>query len=146
MTGGGSDIGAPGEPTPVGGYLLADDPVEINVGRPRTTITVRNTGDRPIQVGSHYHFFEVNKALEFDRAVTLGQRLDIAAGTAIRFEPGDERQVTLVPVGGTGRVFGFANLFDGRLAQGRPDPAEAAAAMARATSQGFRSRREEPGA
>ncbi len=145
MTGGGSNIGAPGEPTPVGGYVLADEPVEINVGRPRTRVTVRNTGDRPIQVGSHYHFFEVNKALEFERPVTLGQRLDIPAGTAIRFEPGDERQVTLVPVGGTRRVFGFANLFDDQIAGSAPGPAQAAAAIARAASEGFRSRDEEPG-
>ncbi len=82
------------------------------VGRGRR-ITVRNTGDRPIQVGSHFHFFEVNRALDFDRAATLGQRLDIPAGAGIRFEPGDEQQVTLVPVGGRRLVFGFNNLVDG---------------------------------
>jgi urease subunit beta len=99
--------------TPVGGYVLADAPVEINAGRPRVTVTVRNTGDRPIQVGSHFHFFEVNRALDFDREVAFGRRLDIPAGTAIRFEPGDERDVTLVPYGGKQRVHGFNNLVDG---------------------------------
>jgi urease subunit beta len=99
--------------TPVGGYVLADLPVEINAGRPRVTVTVRNTGDRPIQVGSHFHFFEVNRALDFDREQAFGHRLDILAGTAIRFEPGDERDVTLVPYGGKHRVHGFNNLVDG---------------------------------
>jgi urease subunit beta len=99
--------------TPVGGYVLAAAPVEINAGRPRLRLAVRNTGDRPIQVGSHFHFFEVNRALEFDREQAFGQRLDIAAGTAVRFEPGDEREVTLVPFGGKRRVHGFNNLVDG---------------------------------
>jgi urease subunit beta len=99
--------------TPVGGYVLADAPVEINPGRPRVTVTVRNTGDRPIQVASHFHFFEVNRALAFDRQRAFGHRLDIAAGTAIRFEPGDERDVTLVPYRGKHRVHGFNNLVDG---------------------------------
>ena len=99
--------------TPVGGYILADAPVEINVGRPRVKITVRNTGDRPIQIGSHFHFFEVNRALAFDRAKAFGHRLDIPAGTAVRFEPGDEKDVTLVPFGGKRRVHGFNNLVDG---------------------------------
>jgi len=113
VSSGGGPITQPGEPTPVGGYLLADEPIEINVGRPRTTLTVRNTGDRPIQVGSHFHFFEVNRALEFERAAALGQRLDIPAGAGIRFEPGDEQQVTLVPVGGSRDIHGFNNLVDG---------------------------------
>jgi urease subunit beta len=99
--------------TPVGGYVLADAPVEINVGRPRLTITVRNTGDRPIQVGSHFHFFEVNRALDFDRPQAFGRRLDVPAGTAVRFEPGDEKHVTLVPFAGKRRVHGFNNLVDG---------------------------------
>jgi urease subunit beta len=99
--------------TPVGGYVLAPAPVEINAGRPRLKLAVRNTGDRPIQVGSHFHFFEVNRALEFDRERAFGQRLDIAAGTAVRFEPGDQREVTLVPFGGKRRVHGFNNLVDG---------------------------------
>ena len=77
------------------------------------TLKVRNTGDRPIQVGSHYHFFEVNRALEFDRRAAFGMRLDIPATTAVRFEPGDEKEVTLVPFAGKQRVYGFANLVDG---------------------------------
>jgi urease subunit beta len=99
--------------TAVGGYILAAAPVEINVGRPRLNVLVRNTGDRPIQVGSHFHFFEVNRALAFDRERAFGQRLDIAAGTAVRFEPGDQQEVTLVPFGGKVRVHGFNNLVDG---------------------------------
>ena len=99
--------------TPVGGYILAAEPVEINAGRPQVKVTVRNTGDRPVQVGSHFHFFEVNRALEFARDKAFGRRLDIAAGTAVRFEPGDEREVTLVPFGGKQRVHGFNNLVDG---------------------------------
>lgn len=98
--------------TPVGGYELAEDPLELNRGRATTTIKVRNTGDRPIQVGSHFHFFEVNRALEFDRAAAFGKHLDIMAATAIRFEPGDEKEVTLVPFGGKQRVFGFNGLVD----------------------------------
>jgi urease subunit beta len=99
--------------TPVGGYVLAAAPLEINAGRPRLTLAVRNTGDRPVQVASHFHFFEANRALEFDREQAFGHRLDIAAGTAVRFEPGDEREVTLVPFGGKRRVHGFNNLVDG---------------------------------
>jgi urease subunit beta len=99
--------------TPVGGYILAADPIEINAGRPRRTLVVRNTGDRPVQVASHYHFFEVNRALEFDREQSFGHRLDILAGSAVRFEPGDEREVTLVPFGGKRRVHGFNDLVDG---------------------------------
>lgn len=98
---------------PVGGYVLRDEPVELNVGRPRQKVTVRNTGDRPIQVGSHFHFMEVNRALAFDREATFGWRLDIAAGTAVRFEPGDEKEVTLVPFGGKQRVHGFNGFVDG---------------------------------
>jgi urease subunit beta len=99
--------------TPVGGYILAAEPVEINAGRPRVKLAVRNTGDRPVQVASHFHFFEVNRALEFNRERSFGHRLDIAAGTAIRFEPGDQTEVTLVPFGGKQRVHGFNDLVDG---------------------------------
>jgi urease subunit beta len=81
--------------------------IELNAALPRTTLTVANTGDRPIQVGSHYHFAEANPALSFDRLAARGQRLDIAAGTAVRFEPGQSREVTLVPFQGLRRVFGF---------------------------------------
>ncbi len=94
-------------------YLLRDEPVELNAGLRTQTLTVENTGDRPIQVGSHYHFFEVNRALRFERAHALGMRLNIPAGLAIRFEPGDEREVELVAFGGLGRAVGFNNLADG---------------------------------
>jgi len=99
--------------TPVGGYVLSAAPVEINAGRPREKLSVRNTGDRPIQVGSHFHFFEVNRALEFDRMQAFGWRLDVPAGTAVRFEPGDQKEVMLVPFGGKMRIHGFNNLVDG---------------------------------
>ena len=85
----------------------ADGDIELNAGLPRTTLTVANTGDRPIQIGSHYHFAETNPALHFDRTTARGQRLDIAAGTAVRFEPGQTREVTLVPFQGKRTVFGF---------------------------------------
>jgi len=81
--------------------------ITLNPGRETTVLMVSNTGDRPVQVGSHYHFAEANSALEFDRDAALGQRLDIAAGTAVRFEPGQSREVTLVPVSGARRIFGF---------------------------------------
>jgi urease subunit beta len=93
------------------GEILVDDgEIELNEGLPRTKLTVANTGDRPIQVGSHYHFAETNAALAFDRATAHGQRLDIAAGTAIRFEPGQSREVTLIPLRGLRRVIGFRGL------------------------------------
>src|SRR6202161_3966551 len=90
--------------------------IELNVGLPRIVLTVANTGDRPIQVGSHYHFAETNAALAFDRNLARGQRLDIAAGTAVRFEPGQEREVTLVPYRGTRHVYGFRGDIMGALA------------------------------
>ena len=99
--------------TPVGGLVLAAGDIEINAGYPVTTIKVRNTGDRPIQVGSHFHFFETNSALEFDRGQAFGMRLNIPATTAIRFEPGDEKEVSLVPYQGKQRVFGFNGLVNG---------------------------------
>jgi urease subunit beta len=105
----------------VGGVILAAGDIEMNVGRPTVTLKVRNTGDRPVQVGSHYHFFEVNRELAFDRAAAFGMRLDIPATTAIRFEPGDERQVTLVPLAGKRYAHGFANLVDGWVGTG-PTP------------------------
>jgi len=98
---------------PVGGLVLAKGDIEINAGYATTTLKVRNTGDRPIQVGSHYHFFEVNAALEFDRAQAFGKRLNIPATTALRFEPGDEKEVVLVPYQGKQRVLGFNSLVDG---------------------------------
>src|SRR5699024_7748635 len=98
---------------PVGGLVLGRGEIEINAGYPVTELTVRNTGDRPIQVGSHFHFFEVNADLEFDRKQAFGQRLNIPATTALRFEPGDERKVSLVPIQGKQRVYGFNSLVDG---------------------------------
>jgi urease beta subunit len=89
--------------------------LELNVGLPKVTVLVANTGDRPIQVGSHYHFYETNAALDFDREKTRGFRLDIAAGTAVRFEPGQSREVTLVPFGGKREVYGFRGLVMGKL-------------------------------
>ena len=90
-----------------GEVITQDGDIELNEGAPRITIEVANTGDRPVQVGSHYHFFETNEALSFDRDKARGMRLDIAAGTAVRFEPGQRREVTLVPYGGLRRVYGF---------------------------------------
>ena len=92
-----------------------DGDIELNVGRERVTVRVANSGDRPIQVGSHYHFYETNNALSFDRELTRGFRLDIAAGTAVRFEPGQERDVTLVKYAGEQRVFGFQGKVMGSL-------------------------------
>ncbi|MFF7190415.1 urease subunit beta [Streptomyces sp. NPDC008222] len=123
--------------TPVGGYVLADAPVEINARRPRVELTVRNTGDRPVQVASHFHFFEANRALEFDRAAAFGCRLDVPAGTAVRFEPGDEQRVTLVPFGGKRRLIGFNNLVDGWAPPGGAHRPHAAHAMHRAAESGF---------
>lgn len=90
-----------------GEYQIAPGEIDLNPGRPLVCIQVANTGDRPIQVGSHYHFFETNRALVFDRPATLGFRLNIAAGTAVRFEPGQTREVELVALAGKRRVFGF---------------------------------------
>src|SRR6478735_3227391 len=94
-------------------YLVGDEPVQINAGRRTATITVANTGDRAIQVGSHFHFFEANRALRFDRAAAFGMRLDIPAGTAVRFEPGERKDVALVAFGGTRRVIGLNGLTEG---------------------------------
>jgi urease subunit beta len=106
---------------PVGGLILAEGEIELNAGRPTISLKVRNTGDRPIQVGSHFHFFETNRALEFDRPATFGMRLDIPASTAIRFEPGDEKEVTLVPMGGKQHCYGFNDLVNGWTGGG-PSP------------------------
>ena len=109
---------------------MDDGEIELNAGRDTTRVSVRNTGDRPVQVGSHYHFFEVNRALDFDRRAAYGMRLDIPAGTAVRFEPGDEREVRLVQIGGARRAIGFAALVDGDL-----DDVEGG--LRRAREQGF---------
>jgi urease subunit beta len=90
-----------------GEFITPDGEIELNAGQHRTMLTVANTGDRPIQVGSHYHFFETNPALRFDRAAARGKRLDIAAGTAVRFEPGQTREVALIPFRGARRAIGF---------------------------------------
>jgi urease subunit beta len=107
-----------------GEVLTAPGDIELNVGRPVLTVEVANTGDRPIQVGSHYHFYETNNALGFDREATRGYRLDIPAGTAVRFEPGQTRTVDLVPYAGERRVFGFQGKVMGPLdAAAGADPA-----------------------
>ena len=98
-----------------GEYLIQDGEIELNAGRRTLSITVANSGDRPIQVGSHFHFFETNDALSFDRASTRGMRLNIAAGTAVRFEPGQSREVELVELAGDRRVYGFAGRIMGAL-------------------------------
>ena len=115
-----------------GEYLLGEADIEANVGRRVARLTVANTGDRPIQVGSHFHFFEVNKALRFERAQAWGMRLDIPAGTAVRFEPGDEKAVALVELGGAREVHGLNALTDGSTA-----PARRVEALGRAARGGF---------
>lgn len=101
--------------TPI--YLLADGVIEMNAGRRTATLDVTNAGDRAVQVGSHYHFFEVNPALRFDRGAAYGMRLDVPSGTAVRFEPGDTRPVRLVAIGGARRVFGGRGAVHGPLEQ-----------------------------
>jgi len=115
-----------------GEYRLAEGDVIANAGRPTVELVVANTGDRPIQVGSHFHFFEANKALRFDRARAFGMRLNVPAGTAVRFEPGDEKKVTLVALGGTREVYGLNG-----LTEGRTDAARLEEALARARAAGF---------
>ena len=123
---------------PPGGYVCRGEPIAFHQNRPMTTLKVRNTGDRPVQVGSHFHFFEANRALEFDRAAAFGQHLAIPASTALRFEPGDEREVNLVPYGGARAIYGFNNLVDGPTA-GEAGAANKRKALARAAERGFRS-------
>jgi urease subunit beta len=98
-----------------GEIITASGDIELNAGQNAITLSVANTGDRPVQVGSHYHFYEVNEALDFDRQVAKGYRLDIAAGTAVRFEPGQTRDVTLVALAGDRKVFGFNRKIMGKL-------------------------------
>ncbi|MFS4581803.1 urease subunit beta [Phaeobacter sp. C3_T13_0] len=98
-----------------GELMPADGVLALNADRPATKLMVANTGDRPVQVGSHYHFAEANPALEFDRETARGQRLDIAAGTAVRFEPGQRRSVSLIPIAGARRIFGFNSAVMGDL-------------------------------
>ena len=98
-----------------GEYFLRSEPIEANVGRRTASLVVTNRGDRPIQVGSHCHFFEVNRALDFDRNLAYGMRLNVPAGSAVRFEPGDSREVEIVALGGSRRVFGINGLVNGKL-------------------------------
>ncbi|MFD7922178.1 urease subunit beta [Streptomyces sp. NPDC059740] len=114
-------------------YLYGDDPIVINADRAKVRISVANTGDRAVQIGSHYHFFETNRALSFDREAAYGMRLDIPSGTAVRFEPGDTREVALCAFAGTGRLDGFAGLVGGGLSA--PDTRRAA--LRRAAERGF---------
>jgi urease subunit beta len=105
-----------------GEIITADGDIELNVGRRVQTLKVANQGDRPIQVGSHYHFFETNEALAFDRAASRGYRLNIAAGTAVRFEPGQERTVELVELAGDRVVYGFVGAIMGKLDKAKAKP------------------------
>jgi urease subunit beta len=123
---------------PVGGYVCRKEDISFHEKLPVTVLAVRNTGDRPVQVGSHFHFFEVNPKLEFDRAAAFGQHLDIPAATALRFEPGDEREVKLVPYEGKRAVYGFNNLVDGPTA-GKTAAPKKTKAVALAAKRGFRS-------
>jgi urease beta subunit len=116
-----------------GEYLCDGPPLELNAGRPTCTLEVNNTGDRPVQVGSHFHFFEVNRALIFDRAAAYGMRLDLPAGTAVRFEPGDIKTVRLVAMAGLRQVYGGSGLVMGAL----DDPATRQRALDKLRQAGF---------
>jgi len=116
-----------------GEYLLAEGDIEANVGRETLVLTVANTGDRPIQVGSHFHFFEANRALAFDRKAAFGKRLNIPSGTAVRFEPGEKKVVTLVSLGGAKKVFGLNGLINGETS-----PSSRETALKLATEAGFK--------
>lgn len=115
----------------------ASDPVEANAGRRTEELEVANVGDRPIQVGSHFHFFEVNRCLRFERSRAFGMRLNVPAGTAVRFEPGDNKRVTLVELGGSGKVYGLNGLTNGPADQSVEQRARRIAACDAARSQGF---------
>jgi urease beta subunit len=119
-----------------GEYFLAADPVVANATRQTIELEVANIGDRPIQVGSHFHFFEVNRSLRFDRARAFGMRLNVPAGTAVRFEPGDHKKVTLVALGGATQVYGLNGLTNGPASPSGADGKKKAACEA-AKSQGF---------
>ena len=114
-------------------FVTDGPPIDANAGRPMATLLVQNTGDRPIQVGSHFHFFEANRALRFDRAAAYGMRLNVAAGTAIRFEPGEEKEIVVVSLGGTREVYGNNGLVMGAL----DDPKNQSKALADIADQGF---------
>ncbi len=117
-----------------GEIVVADGPpIRANAGRSMATLLVQNRGDRPIQVGSHFHFFEANRALRFDRALTYGMRLNVAAGTAIRFEPGEEKEITVVSLGGSREVYGNNGLVMGAL----DSPENQSKALTAIADQGF---------
>ena len=116
-----------------GEYLFDGEPIELNAGRATCTLQVNNTGDRPVQIGSHYHFFEVNKAIIFDREAAYGMRLDLPAGTAVRIEPGEIKTVRLVALAGSREVYGGSGLVNGRL----DDAATKLAALEKLKSAGF---------
>jgi urease beta subunit len=120
-----------------GEYFLAPDPVLANDGRQTVELEVANVGDRPIQVGSHFHFFEVNRSLRFERARAFGMRLNIPAGSAVRFEPGDNKDITLVALGGAAKVYGLNGLTNGAADQSIEQSARRKAACDAAKSQGF---------
>ncbi len=124
----------------VGGIVLGKGEIEINAGRPVTKLKVRNTGDRPVQIGSHFHFFEVNRAVEFDREKAFGQHLNIPSSTGIRLEPGAEQEVELVPYGGKQCVYGFNNLVENWVGGTYYAPARIEA-LAKAAALGFKSKK-----
>lgn len=130
----------PGQEAPAADRLIpgeiipAEGDIELNAGRRKISVTVTNRGDRPVQVGSHYHFFEVNRYLDFDRAAAFGMHLDVPAGTALRFEPGESKEAPLVEFGGSGDLFGLNNLTDGS----RSSAATRKQALRRARERGFR--------
>jgi urease subunit gamma/beta len=126
--------GAVADDVEPGAIITEEGEIELNAGRRKLTLKVVNTGDRPVQIGSHYHFFEVNKALDFDRAAAFGMRLDIAAGTAVRFEPGQEKDVPLTTFGGQQLLSGLNGLSNGQA----DDAAVKAAALDNARARGFR--------
>ena len=123
-----SSIMIPGE------YILTEGNIDCNVGRRTANVVVANTGDRPVQIGSHFHFFEVNKQLRFEREKVFGMRLNIAAGTAVRFEPGEEKDVELVEFGGAKKIVGFSNLVSGEINEEAKQ-----SAMSKAKEQNFKS-------
>lgn len=116
-----------------GEYVLGKGDIECNVGRTTAKLVVVNTGDRPVQIGSHFHFFEVNKQLHFEREKAFGMRLNIAAGTAVRFEPGEEKEVEVVSFGGNKKIVGFSNLVDGEINEEKKK-----AALAKAAEEKFK--------
>lgn len=120
-----------------GEYILKQEPIEANAGRLTVKIVVINTGDRPVQIGSHFHFFEVNRQMEFDREKAFGMRLNIPAGTAVRFEPGEEKEVELVTFGGQRKAVGFNNLVNGDTASG----ADKQAAVEKLGVQNFKNKK-----